>query len=379
MATSTYKGYILQANGSNAGTWGDKLNDEMISYVDLNLGGTKNQSLSNTNVTLSAADSRNVIYRLTGVLSANVTVYVDASVASGFFIVENLTTGSYTVTVANTTPATATVNITQGTRSLLISDNTNGVRIASSYGIDPVTTFSAGTTGLTPSTATNGAVTLAGTLSVANGGTGLGTLTANNVILGNGTSTPQFVAPGTSGNFLTSNGTTWVSATYVPLNYGTLTATTSGSEINFSNVIPSTAKRIQVIFGNVSSSSSGDILIQLGYGGTPTYQTTGYLSTCWRTSGTVDTSTEGFIVTTTTNSAYIFSGFVTLLRLSPSSDYWVEYGNLQDRDGPTIGSVSYIPQISMGNVTLSGSISSLRLKLTTGTFDAGSVNITWES
>ncbi len=47
---------------------------------------------------------------------------------------------------------------------------------------------------------------------VANGGTGLTTLTANNVILGNGTSTPSFVAPGTTGNVLTSNGTTWASS-----------------------------------------------------------------------------------------------------------------------------------------------------------------------
>lgn len=53
---------------------------------------------------------------------------------------------------------------------------------------------------------TNAAVT------VAQGGTGLATLTANNVMLGNGTSTPLFVAPGTSGNVLTSNGTTWTSA-----------------------------------------------------------------------------------------------------------------------------------------------------------------------
>jgi hypothetical protein len=51
-----------------------------------------------------------------------------------------------------------------------------------------------------------------GTLPVANGGTGATTLTANNVILGNGTSAPLFVAPGTSGNVLTSNGTTWTSA-----------------------------------------------------------------------------------------------------------------------------------------------------------------------
>jgi hypothetical protein len=48
-------------------------------------------------------------------------------------------------------------------------------------------------------------------VTVAQGGTGLSTLTANNVILGNGTSTPLFVAPSTAGNVLTSNGTTWQS------------------------------------------------------------------------------------------------------------------------------------------------------------------------
>jgi hypothetical protein len=52
-----------------------------------------------------------------------------------------------------------------------------------------------------------------GTLPVGNGGTGSTTLTANNVLLGNGTSALQAVAPGTSGNVLTSNGTTWASST----------------------------------------------------------------------------------------------------------------------------------------------------------------------
>jgi len=50
-----------------------------------------------------------------------------------------------------------------------------------------------------------------GLLPVIHGGTGLATLTANNVILGNATGTPTFVAPGTTGNVLTSNGTTWAS------------------------------------------------------------------------------------------------------------------------------------------------------------------------
>jgi len=90
------------------------------------------------------------------------------------------------------------------------------------------------------------AMTYSGTaLPVANGGTSLTTLTANNVILGNGTSAPTFVAPSTSGNVLTSNGTTWAStaaaaggvsytavktANYTAVNNdGVLTNTTGGA------------------------------------------------------------------------------------------------------------------------------------------------------
>ena len=51
-----------------------------------------------------------------------------------------------------------------------------------------------------------------GTLPVTNGGTGAATLTANSVLIGNGTSAVTAVAPGTTGNLLTSNGTTWTSA-----------------------------------------------------------------------------------------------------------------------------------------------------------------------
>jgi hypothetical protein len=70
-----------------------------------------------------------------------------------------------------------------------------------------------GGVGVAPSYGKIGLTThVSGTLPVANGGTGTTTLTANNVLLGNGASAPQFVAPGTTGNVLTSNGTTWTSA-----------------------------------------------------------------------------------------------------------------------------------------------------------------------
>jgi len=50
------------------------------------------------------------------------------------------------------------------------------------------------------------------TLTVNKGGTGSNTLTLNNVLLGNGTSALQTIAPGTNGNVLTSDGTTWLSS-----------------------------------------------------------------------------------------------------------------------------------------------------------------------
>lgn len=72
---------------------------------------------------------------------------------------------------------------------------------------------------------------LTGVLPVANGGTGRSTLTANYVLLGNGTGAVQMIAPGTSGNTLTSNGTTWVSS--APSS-GTVTSITQGTGMSFS-------------------------------------------------------------------------------------------------------------------------------------------------
>lgn len=61
---------------------------------------------------------------------------------------------------------------------------------------------------------------VSGTLPVANGGTGASSFVSNNVLLGNGSGAFQVVAPGTSGNVLTSNGTTWASTTPASLGVG---------------------------------------------------------------------------------------------------------------------------------------------------------------
>ena len=65
-----------------------------------------------------------------------------------------------------------------------------------------VTSFAGGTTGLTPAAATTGVITLAGTLEVANGGTGVATLAANGVLYGNGASAMGVTVAGTTGQVL---------------------------------------------------------------------------------------------------------------------------------------------------------------------------------
>jgi hypothetical protein len=65
-------------------------------------------------------------------------------------------------------------------------------------------------------------------VTVAQGGTGTSTLTANNVILGNGASSVLFVAPLGDGSILQSNGTSWITASGGVL-IGRQTLTASGT------------------------------------------------------------------------------------------------------------------------------------------------------
>lgn len=97
-----------------------------------------------------------------------------------------------------------------------------------------------------------------GTLPVANGGTGAATLTANNVLLGNGTSAVQVVAPSTSGNVLTSNGTTWVSSpgASAMVLLSTLTASSSASLSNTTS-FTSAYDAYQIVFDSILPANSG--------------------------------------------------------------------------------------------------------------------------
>jgi hypothetical protein len=167
-------GLALPVEGELDGTWGDVVNDSITSLLDSAVAGTTTLStdadVTLTDTALAANQARQAILLWTasnGATTRNIT----APARSKAYIVINAGTGS--VVLRGAGPTTG-VTIVSGEKCLAGWDGSDFVKIASSV-VDGVSTFSGGTTGLTPSTATSGAVTLAGTLAVANGGTGTAT------------------------------------------------------------------------------------------------------------------------------------------------------------------------------------------------------------
>jgi len=119
-----------------------------------------------------------------------------------------------------------------------------------------------------------------GVVSPAYGGTGVTSLTANNVILGNGTGNVQFVAPGTTGNVLTSNGTTWASSPAAGGGGGgswiylsTVTAA-AASTADIETTFSSTYDNYVIMASDISCTDGVSVNVLLKVGGT--YQTSSY-------------------------------------------------------------------------------------------------------
>jgi hypothetical protein len=181
-------GLALPVEGELDGTWGDTVNDSITSLVDSAVAGTTTLSadadVTLTDTVLAANQARQAIILWTasnGATTRNIT----APARSKAYIVINAGTGSIVLRGAGPTTG---VTIVSGERCLAGWNGYDFVKIATSTA-DGVTTFSAGTTGFTPSTATSGAVTLAGTLAVANGGTGATSLAAAGIATLAGTET----------------------------------------------------------------------------------------------------------------------------------------------------------------------------------------------
>jgi hypothetical protein len=110
------------------------------------------------------------------------------------------------------------LNITDG--KLFYKDGSTVKVIASQAGNINVSSFSGGTTGLTPNTATTGAVTLAGTLTAANGGTGQSSYVVGDLLYASTATALSKLADVATGNALISGGV-GVAPSYGKIGLGT--------------------------------------------------------------------------------------------------------------------------------------------------------------
>ena len=169
---------------------------------------------------------------------------------------------------------------------------------------------------------------------------------------------------------LASNAVTRAKVGESLINLGTEQATTSGTFKEFTG-IPSSARRITVTFNAVSTNGATNILVQLGTGGAATTSGyAGYSVFSWG-SGVVPVSSTAGIPIFNNAASYNHYGHLVLTNISGNT--WVASG--QFATAGTQGST-----ISGGAITLAGVLNYLRIVTSNGTdtFDAGSVNISWE-
>ena len=196
-ATTGQLGLVTPTQGTLSGTWGDTVNNGITEYVNIAIAGTLTFNgdgaitLANTTGSASATNigsttAQYMVIQITGTLTGTKTI--TAPSYSKIYLVDN-TTATYGV-VFKASGQTG-VTIAAGEKAFVYFNGTDYVKTASSTG--GVSTISFGSTGLTPATATSGAVTVAGTLAIANGGTGATTATTALNNLG-GASTGKAIA-----------------------------------------------------------------------------------------------------------------------------------------------------------------------------------------
>lgn len=276
MASSytTNFGIEEMASGDQAGAWGTTTNfnfdivDRIASYKAVALSDASTATLTVREASPGAGtenlqDGMYRVIKFTGTLSQNCTVTVAPNTTSAYFVFINATTdagssGPYTTIISQGSGANYIV--ANGTSALVYCDGAGSGAVVAAALVESLTTrgdivvrnasnltsrlavgsanrallsdgtdvaygqvsLTAGVTGTLPiaNGGTNSTSTtycsltanISGTLPVANGGTGATTHTANGVLIGEGSSALTTVAPSTSGNILTSDGTDWTSA-----------------------------------------------------------------------------------------------------------------------------------------------------------------------
>jgi len=149
---------------------------------------------------------------------------------------------------------------------------------------------------------------------------------------------------------------------------GTAITTNGAATYEFTDV-PAWAKKVTLLFRNVSTSGSAGIQLKLGTAGG--IVTTGYTGTLLTVDGTTPSSTgalsDAFILTTI-GSTLLFSGSIELSEISPN--VWVHNSHL--------GAGGTRSHLGVGELSLGAELTTVRIYVGVGTFDDGTINVLYE-
>jgi len=241
-----------------------------------------NNAIYSTSSSALAAGTLPVAAGGTG--ATTLTGYVYGNGTGAFTASTTIPFSSVTGTVPTTQGGTALTSYTTGDVIYASATNTlaklgigsTGQVLTVSGGIpawstpsSSVSTFQTSLSGLTPSTATSGAVTLAGTLGPTSGGTGLTTYTQGDLVYASGTNTLGKLADVATGNALISGGvsadpswgkiglTTHVSGTLPVANGGTNITTYTTGDILYASATNTLSKLPAGTNGQILTLASG--------------------------------------------------------------------------------------------------------------------------
>jgi hypothetical protein len=280
-AATSLLGLALPVTGELSGTWGDTVNNAITSLLDTAVAGTTTLSsdadVTLTTTTLAANQARQAIILWTA--SGTVTRTITAPAQSKVYVVINKTGSTQSIKLVGAGP-TAGVTIVAAESAVCAWNGVDFIKLAST---SSVSSFSAGSTGLTPSTATGGAVTLAGTLANTNGGTGQSSaFTQYGITYASSTTALATTSAGTSSTVLHGNAsgaptfgavalTTDVSGTLPNTNGGT------GQSSAFTQYGVTYASTTSAL-ATTAAGSAGQVLTSNG-SSAPTFQTSSGVTT----------------------------------------------------------------------------------------------------
>jgi len=361
----------------------------LIADTDAGSSGAANkvtiQKLLNDTLTGGTFTNANISEQLTyGTATGNRTISTSAVITNG--TISNATLGTTTGTLATIT------NLTAGTTTSTAANITNGTvqTLTASTGtitIGTVSTLNSTTGTIGAFNSTNGTIgnlstTLAGDFTISQGTGTLATSGATAGTYGSVTAIPFItvdskgrITSATTGTFSSTpaDGSITPAKLSQPLTRGTAVASTSGTAIDFTG-IPSWAKRITVMFSQVSTNGVSPLLVQIGTSGG--IQNTGYsgLSGLMATAGAnlytgvVAGIPIGF---STMSTATEYSGSLQITNLS--ANIWTFNGSVAAL------SILYL-LTSAGVKDLAATLDRVRITTVGGSdsFDAGSINIIYE-